>query len=182
MNPPCSQPRPTAPTPTPPLPKPSSLSLWGRCQELSQLAWVSQELRHHPFSSLHPVSDLTPCMSPWHFGDFEFDACSFPNKIWMEHTGLWVAASTGLGQHRVNPGFWDLRGMSRPLWAMGAGGGQPDPRVGDPRNTQEGTGTAVPLQGSLGGTAWEPGTEPGAAPALPCLCPQPVPLGKQNQN
>lgn len=47
---------------------------------------------------------------------------------------------------------------------MGAGGGQPEPGSGDPRATQEGTGTG---QECLGGTVWEPGTEQG--PALP-LC------------
>lgn len=98
-----------------PLPQPSSLSLWGT----SQPAWLSQEFWHLPFSFLHPISDLTPCMSPWHFGDFELDACSFLNKVWMEHTGLCGGSERGQGQCQVSLAFWDL-------WAMGAGGGRPD--------------------------------------------------------
>lgn len=65
-----------------------------------------------------------------------------------------VPARAGQRQRRVNPEFWGLHGVSRPLWGMGAGCGLPDRCLGDLRVTQE--GTVMPVQGSLGGTTWEP--------------------------
>lgn len=82
-------------------------------------------------------------MSPWHFGDFAASQIKFGRSN-PEFCGGRKCKAVDF---QVNPGFWDLQ------TPVGDGGGQPDPHLGDPRVTQEVTGTVM----SLGGTTRELG-------------------------